>query len=352
MASILLALLAVVSPADAKGSKKKKIGTAPEESLVWPLPPDAPRVRYLQTLRGATDYKKKQGRWKRFFLGADQARGIELKKPYGVATDREGRVYVTDTGLGAVVVFDPGEREVRLLQGRRSRVRLITPIGVALDARGRVFVSDASLDRVFSFDREGNALLALGADDGLTNPTGLAVDDTRDRLYVADSHRHEIFLYTLDGTFIEKWGGRGSNEGLFNYPTNLALDAKGNLLVVDTGNFRVQTFSPEGEFLSSFGQAGDTYGFFHRPKGIALDSEGHVFVVDAAFSNVQIFNREGEILLFVGSLGRDPGQFWLPAGIHIDGSDRVFVADQINARVQVFQYLRESAAEALSRMLR
>ncbi|MFQ5717975.1 MAG: 6-bladed beta-propeller [Acidobacteriota bacterium] len=343
--------LASANPAVARGSPKTDPPAAGPE-LVWPLQPELPRVRYLQAYHGSRDFRKKPSRWRRFLLGHEEEASISLRKPYGVTTGSDGTVYVTDTGFGAVVVFDPEARQVRLLGGG-GRAALHTPIGIAIDAQERIWVSDADLDHVFCFSPEGEVILAVGQGEGLTNPTGIAIDRERQRLYVADSHLHQIVLYsTADGAHIATLGSRGPGEGQFNFPTNVALDPEGNLYVVDTGNFRVQVFSPDGEFVSTFGEAGDGFGDFHRPKGIALDSEGHIYVADAAFNNVQIFDRQGQLLLFVGALGQKPGAFWLPAGVHIDEQDRIFVVDQVNARVQVFQYLTEAAARARSKINR
>ena len=319
-----------------RGAGKRPTGDPIER--VWPLPPNTPRVRYLTSLRGSDDFRKKPGRWRRFFLGPEKETSTRLRKPYGVATDSTGRVYVTDTGLGAVVRFDQEARELRLL-GHEGRGRLRTPIGIALDAEDRIFVSDVDLDRVFCFSAEGDLLMSLGADQGLRNPAGLAIDRDRGRLYVVDSHLHRVFEYTTQGDFLTTRGRRGRADGQFNFPTNIAVDRQGNLYVVDTGNFRVQIFDPEGEFVLALGGVGDGPGRFHRPKGIALDGDGHIYVADAAFNNFQIFNRSGELLLFVGAPGKEPGSFWLPAGIHIDAANRIHVVDQVNARVQVFQYL-------------
>lgn len=332
----LLLLLPATAHVQARAAKENK--PVASADLVWPLPPDPPKIRYVDALHGTADYAKKHGSWRRILLGEEPDPGISLVKPYGAATDALGRVYVSDTGAGAVLVFDPRTREVGTL-GTKGRVHLVTPIGIALDELGRVFVADAGLNQVFCFDSSDDVLLALGRDEGMKNPTGLAVDKKRHRLYVADSHLHEILSYSTSGQFLARWGSRGSGNGEFNFPTNLALDAAGNLYVVDTGNFRVQILDPDGKFVSSFGRAGDGFGSFHRPKGIAVDSKGHVYVADAAFNNFQIFDREGNLLLFVGSVGREVGSFWLPAGLHIDDKDRIFAVDQLNRRVQVFQYV-------------
>jgi len=272
-------------------------------------------------------------------LGPEQEEIRSLQKPYGVAVDGNGRVYVTDTDQAAVLVFDDAAREVRSL-GDTGHVRLVTPVGIAVDRSGNVFVGDVGLSEVVSFDPSGQLRLVFGSKEGVRSPSGIVVDDARSRVLVADSREHRIFVFSPDGALLETWGERGNGEGQFNYPTNIAIGPDGRVYVVDTGNFRVQILSPEGRFLSAFGKAGDGFGDFHRPKGIGVDSEGHIYVADAAFNNFQIFDEKGALLLFVGTMGKDPGAFWLPAGLHVDASDRVFVVDQINARVQVFQYLK------------
>ncbi|HKB13903.1 MAG TPA: hypothetical protein VKD69_24735, partial [Vicinamibacterales bacterium] len=75
--------------------KKKPASAA---ALVWPLPPDQPRIRYVTAYHGLTDFKKSNGRWKSLLIGPDADQpSTQLMKPYGVAVARDGRVYVTDT---------------------------------------------------------------------------------------------------------------------------------------------------------------------------------------------------------------------------------------------------------------
>jgi DNA-binding beta-propeller fold protein YncE len=345
--SIVLALsLGVVSDATA-GRRSRKKEAIKQPDLVWPLPPEPARVRYVRSYSGSWDFGKKKSKLRRFFLGPEAQKEIGLRKPYGVTTDKAGRVYVTDTGLGGVMVFDESEKTVQML-GVQGNVRLGTPLAIVMDARERLFIADSELQQVICLSLQGQPLIALGKAEGMESPSGLAIDDTRNRLYVVDSHAHKVFVYDLDGRFIETWGSRGSEPGQFNFPTNAAVAGNGNLFVVDTANFRIQSLTPQGDPITEFGKAGSTFGSFTRPKGIAVDSQNHVYVVDAAFNNFQIFTEEGALLLFVGAYGRAPGRFWLPAGAHIDSSDRIYVVDQANARVQVFQYLSSGPNEDLA----
>ncbi len=312
--------------------------------LVWPLPPEAPRLRYVETLYRSDHFKPASRNWLKEIVdgpGGNQSEG--MGKPYAVTVDDKGRVYVTDTGGARVWVFDKEKQQVRYL-GTEGQGQLKTPSGVAVDARGYVFVSDTSQDRVFAYDETGNVVLAIGAQGEFYSPAGLAIDRSTGRLYVADAGRHKVRVYdTGNGRFLFEFGERGTAPGQFNFPTHLHMKG-GALYVTDTMNFRVQVFSPEGVFLRKYGEVGAAFGQFARPKGVAVDNGGNVYVTDAAFNNFQIFNKEGQLLLFVGGLGHKFGEFWLPAGIHIDVRDRIYVVDQYNRRVQVFQLLGEAAA--------
>jgi DNA-binding beta-propeller fold protein YncE len=319
------------------GSRKAMTG-----NLVWPSPPELERIRYVRTISNAEDMKISKGtRWKQAILGEKTV--DRLIKPFGVATDSRGRIFVTDGGAYDVLVFNeaPGPEEALMTYlGEVAGTSLSSPLGITVDNEDRIYVGDVRLNMVKVFSPALQYLFSFGDKSTFGRPAGLAYNKTTGEIIVLDSGTHDIKFFSRDGTLLRTVGGRGSKEGYFNYPTNVACDRDGNIYVVDTINFRIQVFDPMGEFLSSFGQADNVPGSFSRPRGIALDSEGHVYVSDGAFSNVQIFQPDGRLLLFFGGIGSDPGQFRLPAGLWFDGEDRLYVADQYNQRVQIFQYVQ------------
>lgn len=333
LAAMFAAALAVTACATAKPLSTSE--------LVWPAPPEQPRVRYVETFERRNHFGTKgSDRFKEALIGPETHNLLRFGKPLAVTADAKGRVYVTDTGGGAVWIFDREKQEVRILSGAGS-VRLVTPAGVAVDARGVLFVSDTKHDRVFAFDEAGKLVMALGQPDEFYNPSGVAIDQRTGRIYIADTGHHRIRVYdTASGKFLFDISQRGTAPGFLNFPTHLFL-RRGRLYVSDTGNFRVQTFDLDGKPLKTFGEIGAKLGQLARPKGVAADSEGHIYVVDAAFNNFQIFDQEGQLLLFVGQMGTGPGELWLPAGMHIDEQDRIYVVDQYNRRVQVFEYMGE-----------
>jgi len=313
-------------------------------NLVWPLPPEAPRIKYVASYRGEVDFEqKKPSRWKRLLLGPEEPKLVSvLFKPYGVAVSKTGQIYVTDTVQRKVFVIDPAAKTVSFL-GDQGPGRVQKPIGVALDDDGKAFVADATLKRIYGYDAYGNLIIAIGHEGELENPSGLTLDTKNKLLYVADSQTHRVLCYSAtDGVFVRAIGERGPAPGQFNFPTNVSADKAGRLYVADTMNFRVQVFGPDGAFVRAFGSVGDSAGNLARPKGVGVDSEGHIYVADATFNGFEIFDGEGSPLLSVGVAGNGPGEFVLPAGLFVDDQDRIYVADQGNARVQVFQYLRQS----------
>ncbi len=298
--------------------------------MVWPMPPEEPKIRFLDILQSNRDVGEDVALAKQLF-GEDLR--AHLQKPFAAAADKEGRVYVVDPGR--VFVFDKKNKKLSFI-GDSGAGKLAYPLGIDIAADGRIYVADAEAKRVFVYDDKGRVVNIIGARDEFLNPVSVAIDNKRSRLYVTDSKKHFIRAYTLDGTFIKTIGERE----IF-FPTGVDIDSEGNIYVVDTAQFRIAIFDPEGNFKGSFGKIGDRPGTFTRPKGIAIDSEDHIYVVDAAFQNFQIFNKEGQLLLFVGGAGREPGRFSLPAGIYIDENDKIYVGDQLNRRVQIFQYLGE-----------
>ena len=58
----VLALMGMMCPAHA--ARESKPVLSPTTELVWPLPPDPPRIRFVETLQGSGDLKK-PSRWKR-----------------------------------------------------------------------------------------------------------------------------------------------------------------------------------------------------------------------------------------------------------------------------------------------
>jgi len=368
-------LLAIPLAAANKKATQNDQPTAPARVLidtsvlVWPQPPEIARVRFLNMYTGQKfdpaileKPKHQKKNWKDMLAGAQSQQEKAQKVPfqflrvYGVAADSEGYIYAADQAVGAVFVIDPATKEATLIgNGRDARFGLIN--GLAMDDSDRLFVSDTKLRHVIVFNSKHQQEAIIGG-GLLLNPGGMAVDNENRFLYVVDTARDQVLVFDADNyKLLRTIGTTGkkhtlTDPGNFSLPTQAAVDSDGNLYVTDTLNNRVEIFDAEGNFISQFGKAGDMPGRFARPKGIAVDRDGHIWVVDEVQSRVQVFNREGRLLIYFGEQGPYPGQFQAAYGIAIDQkNNRVIVSEQFPGRVQTFQYVTDAEAEEARKKL-
>ena len=366
---MLLALvLTAASPAYA-GKKKKEEAPKPKPNIlemldyskiVWPNPPAITRIKYLDYFSAEKFVPKTQQKQKVAWM--DRLSGVvagdaktdkprfQLVTPYGVGVDSKGRVYVADSKVLAVFIFDTQTKDVELIKnGVHARFGWIT--GLVIDDADRLYVADSKMRRVLVFDPQHKVEGSIS--EGMASPGGLAIDKENRFLYVADAELDQVLVYDADPPYklLRKMGTGGKEHTLtmpgdFARPSNVAVDRDGNLYVSDTLNFRVEVFDAEGNFIRTFGKAGDSPGYFTRPKGIAIDGDGHVWVADAVQNRVQVFTPEGELLIWMGGNGTLPGQFSALAGLTIDKKNRVITSEQYPGRVQMFQYVNDADAIA------
>jgi sugar lactone lactonase YvrE len=312
-----------------------------KEKLVWPYPPEKPRIEFLYSFSSKQDIGIQKSWFRKtidFLFGEERDESF-LVRPQSIAVDHQGRIYVSDIAVKGVHVFDFERKEYKILNGSEDQ-RFVSPLGIAVADDGRVYVADSELGKIFVFDKEGTLRSSIAG--MLKRPTGLWLSNGL--LYIIDTGTNELVAIGLDGREQYRTGKRGTGDGEYNYPvylcsTNLKSDGE-RLVVNDALNFRVQILRADGSYISKFGKLGDRVGHFARPKGIAIDSDAHIYVGDALFDVIQVFDQQGQILLSFGGSGTKPGTFSLPAGMCFDSKDRLYVVDSGNRRVQVFQYLK------------
>ncbi len=320
---VLVPLLLLASCA----SNEVVVEKVPE--MYWPLPPEKPRIKFVDVIIGSLDARMKKGKLKELLLG--QEADTLFVKPFGVAA-AGNRLYVTE--VGGVYYYDFEKMKFKVIGV--DKLRVPTAIAASHDF---VVVGDIASKRLLKFDRDGQFISEFAGKE-IDTPAGLAIDGKRQRIIYSDAKKNEVTVFRYDGSVLFSFGRTGTREGEFHIPYGVAVDPQGRIYVVDSANFRLQIFDENGKYLKSIGKVGMSAGQFARPKGVALDSDGHIYVLDAAFGNFQIFDFDGNTLLAVGNNGIGPAEFQLPSAIAINEKDEIYVVDQINRRVQIFQYLK------------
>lgn len=314
-------------------------GTRPSQvEIGWPPPPQEPKIVYVETITGSADLSRGFfGSIKDFLFGKPGDKRIG--KPYGVRQAGRDRLYIADTARKGILVIDRRAGRVSFFNSLGAYGSLGEPVYVLLDESGNIYVSDTKLGKVVVFDKDRRFSRFIGEGE-LEAPVGMALDAKRGHLYIVDTKLHQVKAFTLDGKLIKTIGRRGDDKGEFHHPLTIAFSRSGDTLyIVDSFHFAVQALDLDGKYLFSFGPTKVGMGTMARPRGIAVDSDGHIYVTDAIRNNVQVYDSQGTLLLKFGTGGTAAGQFRLPAGICIDDDDVVYVSDSINGRIQIFKYV-------------
>ena len=198
-------------------------------------------------------------------------------------------------------------------------------------------------------------------------PWGIAVNDKRRTIAVADSENKRVQMFSFDGNFLREIPLKGK-------PISLAFTESGDLLVCGFFDSRILLFTENGQFISYIGGE-----HLENPYYLSVSSDGRIIISDfydktikvltadgknllqsfkaevcgecpdcivynqekffASFSfacRIMVFNNAEEYLYEIGSKGFDDGQFLKPFGLAIEKFTRLIVCDVGNSRLQLF----------------
>jgi DNA-binding beta-propeller fold protein YncE len=264
------------------------------------------------------------------------ARDAQLDTPVGLAVDRRGDVYIADQAGNQIRKVSPDGTISRFAGsfhrcttaprcgdgGRAGNARLNRPWAVAADDRGNVYIADYLDDEVRKVSPRGtitrfagtgrHCVTARGCGDGgpatrarLFMPAGVAVDRTGN-VYIADSNDHEVRKVNPNG-ILTRFAGTGAvcsstgscgNGGpaflaTMESPFGIAVDASGNVYVTDFDRNEVRKIDAEGtitrlagngRICSTPGRCGDGLPAVDArlagPSGVAVDAAMNVYLAD------------------------------------------------------------------------
>ena len=265
----------------------------------------------------------------------------DVKYPWGVALDNDGRLLVVEKGRHCISIFSDNGQNKRSFGSRGSGPgRLSSPCGIAISTTGDILVCDQVNHRIQIFSPDGKSLRCVGAIGNgplqFNSPVDISVHPHSNKICITDSRNRRVQILNEDLTFFSTFGSEGSDNGQFQRLLDISCDSTGNVYVADTDNHRVQVFTANGEYIRQFGKKGSGEGELNGPKGIAIDTNDMVYVSEWYNHRISIFTREGHFLRSFGSRGEGPGQFKNPSGITVSNNGVIYISDYSNGRVQAF----------------
>ncbi len=235
-----------------------------------------------------------------------------LFAPSGLAVDKDGNLWVADSGNGRLLRFPApfaqtggGVLHASVVLGQTTFTFTVPdpssntmgqPVSVVVFNNGDVAAADVKHNRILlwkkpagDFANGQTARAVLGQQNffsstgsstsaGLTSPRGMTVD-TGDRLYVADTGNNRVVVYNGTGNITSGSSGIIIQSNL-NQPESVAVSAAtGNIWVASGGNgslFRFNEYSQLGTAPQPLEQV-----LANAPIAIALDTKDNMIVVEA-----------------------------------------------------------------------
>lgn len=313
----------------------------------------------------------------------------QFKDPAGIAADRAGALYVTDTNNQTVrkVVLSTGDVTTLAgavgmpgnTDGAGATARFNYPYGIAMDGSGTLYVADYSGHTVRKVMVDTGAVTTLvgkagiaGSTDGtgttatFNGPNGLATDGAG-TLYSADRNSHTARKIVLATATVSTLAGTagvqtaiatgGSADGVggavrFKNPYGVVAGDADTLYVADTYNHTIRKVDVRtGAVTTLAGAAGaagtmDGQGAaarFNLPSALTADGSGSLYVTDYGSQTIRKVDLgSGTVTTIAGTMGMAGNadgvgavaRFDRPQGIAADRAGALFVADTGNHTIR------------------
>ena len=271
-----------------------------------------------------------------------KATEAQLSRPSGVAVDGKGNLYIADrsndrirmvNSKGIITTFaGDGVDGFKGDSGPAAQAQLSKPFGLALDKKGNLYIADRGNNRVRRINPQGIIHTVAGdggfffmGDNGpayrasIAGPTGVAVDKNG-VLYIADRNNNRIrsvdtqgMIRTIAGTGHQDYNGDSemARDTNLHLPFGVALDQDGKLLVVDRSHYRIRRVDTRrggittvaGNGIKMFaGDGGPAAGAkLSFPHGIAVDKKDNLIISDKGHYRIRRVTQDGIIQTIAGN---------------------------------------------------
>ena len=305
------------------------------------------------------------------------ATSTDLNNPFGMALDKNGNIYIADTG--------------------NNRVRVVN-VGTSPLTLGGVIIQPGTIGTVAGNGNSGFSGDGGPATSAQLTPYGVAVDNNG-TIYISDTGNYRVRAVntgtssitvanvTIQPGKIETVAGNGSNTasgdngpatGAGVYPWALAV-RNGNIYIADTANNRIRvvnggtspvtvgnvTIQP-GNIATVAGNG--NYGIggdggpalnveFELPYGVAVESNGNIYICDTYNRYIHAVNagtapvtiagvtiQPGNIVAVAGigaygfrgdGLPSTTAEFADPDAVQVDSAGNFYVSDTENERIRM-----------------
>lgn len=246
-------------------------------------------------------------------------------QPVRVVTDKEGSIFVSDTGNSRIKVLNScGELERHITSEALEKQ---SGIGVCVTPTGNLTTVNWRTKTVYTLSNEGE-LLSKFTSKLFQEPIDVAVNSKGD-IIVGDMGAAKVFMFDAEGNLLLQFGKKGDKEGQFKLLTSVTVGCNDEILVAD---HRIQIFDKNGKFLRQVVNTGKG-----QYEGITVDPNGLILATktDRGKGVVQVFNSSGNFQFAIDSFD---DKLMRPSGLVTVSEQYVYVVDLGNNCLKKFRY--------------
>lgn len=155
-----------------------------------------------------------------------------------VAVDPDGKIIAGGHSSMCVHIFaNDGKTVCKFGKFGRGEGEFQSISNVSCDDAGKIYVSDSALKRIQVFDGAGNLLSMFGPSG--THLRYMAFDATRGEVYGSDYENHKVKVYSTAGEKLREHGKYGTALNECWFPYGLALMPDGKVAIAERENHRI-----------------------------------------------------------------------------------------------------------------
>ncbi|PLX97402.1 MAG: hypothetical protein C0621_00035 [Desulfuromonas sp.] len=203
-------------------------------------------------------------------------------EPVAVAEAPDQSVWIIDADEEQLLHFSAeGELLGRFSDGGSRTGYLDDPEDLVINREGMIFVADSGNERIQVFNGSGSFLQLLDAGPiPLKHPVALTLDDF-DTLHVLDDEQRRVYLFAADGSFISSFP---LAEESLEQPLDMV--AGDEIAILDAVG-RIALFDTAGNFQRYIASAGHAPGQLDNPVALARAGRDTLYVASDEISEIQ-----------------------------------------------------------------
>jgi hypothetical protein len=256
---------------------------------------------------------------------------IELSMVSGIAIGPDDGIYVS--GIDSVLVFDNDGT-------KRSSFKSNVPIRcLAIDDNDDLYLGIE--DHIEVYDQKGIRKASWESLGKQAIITSIAVAETG--VFVADAGNKIVWSFDKSGTRLQRIGDKNEGKDIpgFVIPSpyfDVAVDSDGFLWAANTGRHSLENYTVDGNFRTSWGEFGmEIRGFCGccNPTHFVILEDDSFVTSEKGLARVKVYNRIGDLVSVVapterfieGTVGLD---------LAVDSKQRIYVLDPMQKLVRIF----------------